>query len=85
MGKSSLSSIFYIPEHKWLFYQIWILKVIKAFDNRPLHSVGLLVSDGNDKARKLYTNIGFVPIAKKVLLGKNLEHLQYNGPAINDY
>jgi ribosomal protein S18 acetylase RimI-like enzyme len=39
-------------------------------------TVGLLVSKGNDKAKKLYTDIGFKVMGDKALLGGIHEHLQ---------
>jgi ribosomal protein S18 acetylase RimI-like enzyme len=40
-------------------------------------TVGLLVSKGNDKAKKLYTDLGFEVKGDKALLGGVHEHLQY--------
>lgn len=38
--------------------------------------LGLLVDEGNPKAKRLYLKLGFQPIAQKQLLGKTMEHLQ---------
>ncbi|WP_158288303.1 GNAT family N-acetyltransferase [Mucilaginibacter psychrotolerans] len=40
------------------------------------HTVGLLVSKGNDKAQKLYTGLGFQVVGEKGLLGGRHYHLQ---------
>lgn len=40
------------------------------------HTVGLLVSKGNDNAKKLYTNLGFKDQGEKQLLGGSHYHLQ---------
>ncbi|AMR31300.1 hypothetical protein A0256_07610 [Mucilaginibacter sp. PAMC 26640] len=41
------------------------------------HKMGLLVSKGNDKARKLYEQLGFKMVGEKSLLGGSHYHLQY--------
>ncbi|MET3978976.1 ribosomal protein S18 acetylase RimI-like enzyme [Mucilaginibacter sp. UYP25] len=40
------------------------------------HTVGLLVDKGNDKAKKLYTDLGFTEQGEKRLLGGTHYHLQ---------
>ncbi|MEB0263164.1 GNAT family N-acetyltransferase [Mucilaginibacter sp. 10I4] len=45
------------------------------------NTVGLLVSKGNDKAKKLYTYLGFEEQGEKQLLGGSHSHLQYKIPA----
>lgn len=56
-------------------------KLIKALFERAAalnhQTVGLLVSKGNDKAKKLYTDLGFEIKGDKALLGGLHEHLQY--------
>ena len=56
-------------------------KLIKALFERAAglnhQLVGLLVSKGNDKAKKLYTDLGFEVKGEKALLGGFHEHLQY--------
>lgn len=56
-------------------------KLISALFERAAqldhHTVGLLVSKGNDKAKKLYTDLGFEVKGDKALLGGLHEHLQY--------
>lgn len=39
-------------------------------------TLGLLVDEDNPSARKLYLKLGFTPIARKLFLGKRMEHLQ---------
>lgn len=41
-------------------------------------TVGLLVSKSNDKAKKLYTGLGFTVVGEKALLGGRHYHLQYS-------
>ena len=43
--------------------------------------VGLLVSKDNDKAKKLYTKLGFKVVGEKALLGGKHYHLQYRLPS----
>jgi ribosomal protein S18 acetylase RimI-like enzyme len=55
-------------------------KLFKALFERAAKlghdTVGLLVSKGNDKAKKLYIDLGFVVQGDKTLLGGVHEHLQ---------
>jgi ribosomal protein S18 acetylase RimI-like enzyme len=57
-------------------------KLINALFERATElkhqTVGLLVSKGNDKAKKLYTDLGFEVKGDKALLGGLHEHLQYH-------
>lgn len=39
-------------------------------------TIGLLVDKTNPGAKRLYLNLGFVPVGEKTLLGISLEHLQ---------
>jgi ribosomal protein S18 acetylase RimI-like enzyme len=61
-------------------------KLIKALFERAAEcghqTVGLLVSKGNDKAKKLYTALGFEVKGEKELLGGFHYHLQYR--VLND-
>lgn len=41
-------------------------------------TLGLLVEEDNLPAKKLYYKLGFKPMGKKTLVGKNMEHLQIN-------
>jgi ribosomal protein S18 acetylase RimI-like enzyme len=60
--------------------------LIKALFERAAQfghqTVGLLVSKGNDKAKKLYTTLGFEVKGEKELLGGFHYHLQYR--VLND-
>ena len=42
-------------------------------------TLGLLVDDENPDAKRLYLKLGFKPVGKKFLVGKQLEHLQIKG------
>jgi ribosomal protein S18 acetylase RimI-like enzyme len=54
--------------------------LIKALFTRAAElghqTVGLLVSKGNDKAKKLYTGLGFEIVGEQTLLGGRHYHLQ---------
>lgn len=39
-------------------------------------TLGLLVEEANEAAKKLYLKLGFIPVTKKTLVGKNMEQLQ---------
>ncbi|MCO5934136.1 GNAT family N-acetyltransferase [Mucilaginibacter sp. RB4R14] len=60
-------------------------KLITALFNRAAElghdTVGLLVSKGNDKAKRLYIDLGFEEQGEKQLLGGLHYHLQYKIPA----
>ena len=45
-------------------------------------TLGLLVSEGNPNAKRLYTKLGFRPVGKRVLFGIPMEHLQLNRAAL---
>ncbi len=40
-------------------------------------TLGLLVDRENPRAKRLYLDLGFVPVGEQVLAGKHMEHLQY--------
>jgi ribosomal protein S18 acetylase RimI-like enzyme len=44
--------------------------------NKQRRTLGLLVDEANPNARRLYLKLGFKTAGRKVLFGKNLEHLQ---------
>jgi ribosomal protein S18 acetylase RimI-like enzyme len=50
--------------------------LIRDHVNNQGHTLGILVDDDNPEARKLYLRLGFRNAGKKVLMGKNMEHLQ---------
>lgn len=50
--------------------------LIDEYVTKNKQTLGLLVDEENPSARKLYLKLGFKPIAKKLFLGKRMEHLQ---------
>lgn len=50
--------------------------LIDEYVHQKQLTLGLLVDDYNPLAKKLYLKLGFQPVGKKKLLGKNMEHLQ---------
>lgn len=50
--------------------------LIEEYVQRQKQTAGLLVEEENTNAKRLYLKLGFQPVGSKVLLGKNLEHLQ---------
>jgi ribosomal protein S18 acetylase RimI-like enzyme len=53
--------------------------LIDEYVNKQHLTLGLLVDEENQSARRLYLRLGFKSAGKKVLLGKNMEHLQIKG------
>ena len=53
--------------------------LIDEYVNKRSQTLGLLVEEGNSNARRLYLKLGFKIVGKKILLGKNMEHLQIKG------
>jgi ribosomal protein S18 acetylase RimI-like enzyme len=53
-----------------------LLFMIDEYVNRRCQTLGLLVEEENRSAKKLYLNLGFRPVGKKLLVGKPMEHLQ---------
>ncbi|MEJ1224023.1 GNAT family N-acetyltransferase [Sediminicola sp. 1XM1-17] len=51
---------------------------IDTYVNHKKETLGLLVDENNPKAKKLYQNLGFESVGKKVLMGHHMEHLQIN-------
>jgi ribosomal protein S18 acetylase RimI-like enzyme len=51
--------------------------LIDEFAHKREQTLGLLVDKDNPKAKQLYLKLGFVVIAEKKLVGKEMEHLQY--------
>lgn len=49
--------------------------VIHKYDSKQ-RTLGLLVDKDNPKAEKLYINLGFKLVGRKVLAGKKMKHLQ---------
>ena len=50
--------------------------LIDEYVRRENQTIGLLVEDENLSAKRLYLKLGFQPVGSKVLMGKNMEHLQ---------
>lgn len=50
--------------------------VIEEYVNRNGQTLGLLVDDKNPNAKRLYLKVGFKSAGRKVLFGKDMEHLQ---------
>jgi ribosomal protein S18 acetylase RimI-like enzyme len=53
--------------------------VIDEYVGKRNQTLGLLVDEANPNAKRLYLKLGFKSAEKKVLFGKNLEHLQIKG------
>ena len=53
--------------------------VIDEYVNRHNQTLGLLVDEVNPNAKRLYLKLGFKSAGRKVLFGKNMEHLQIKG------
>lgn len=52
---------------------------IQHYVHQNHQTIGLLVDEGNPKAKKLYLKLGFKSVGKKMLVGKRMEHLQIEG------
>ncbi len=50
--------------------------VINEYVNKHCQTLGLLVDEINPNAKRLYLKLGFKSVGKRVLFGKNMEHLQ---------
>ena len=53
--------------------------VIDEYVNKHSQTLGLLVDETNPNAKRLYLKLGFKSAGRKVLFGKNMEHLQIKG------
>lgn len=51
--------------------------VIDKYVNRNNQTLGLLVDEVNPNAKRLCLKLGFKSAGKRVLFGKNMEHLQF--------
>jgi ribosomal protein S18 acetylase RimI-like enzyme len=51
--------------------------LIQEYGHQKQQPLGLIVDEDNPSAKKLYIKLGFSAVGKKILVGKNLEHLQY--------
>ncbi|WP_299397504.1 GNAT family N-acetyltransferase [uncultured Gelidibacter sp.] len=52
--------------------------VIETYVHQHGHSVGLLVDEDNPNAERLYLKLGFKSVGEKILVGKQMSHLQVN-------
>lgn len=50
--------------------------LIEEYVHRHNKTLGLLVDIENPNAKRLYLKMGFMSVGKKILVGKNMEHLQ---------
>ena len=50
--------------------------LIDEYVGKQSETLGLLVDDDNPNAKRLYLKLGFTPAGKRVLFGKDMEHLQ---------
>lgn len=50
--------------------------VIEEYVNRNGQTLGLLVDEINPDAKRLYLKLGFKTVGRKILFGKDMEHLQ---------
>ena len=53
--------------------------IIDEYVNKHSQTLGLLVDEINPNAKRLYLKLGFKSAGRKVLFGKNMEHLQIEG------
>jgi ribosomal protein S18 acetylase RimI-like enzyme len=51
--------------------------LIDAYVYKKNETLGLLVDKENPNAKKLYLKLGFEVVGEKILVGKNMEHLQF--------
>ncbi|WP_257657748.1 GNAT family N-acetyltransferase [Parapedobacter lycopersici] len=50
--------------------------LIGEYVEKRKQTLGLLVDENNPNAKRLYLQLGFVPVGRKTLAGKKMEHLQ---------
>jgi ribosomal protein S18 acetylase RimI-like enzyme len=53
--------------------------LIDEYVNKRAQTLGLLVDEANPNAKRLYLKLGFTSAGKRILFGKNMEHLQIKG------
>jgi ribosomal protein S18 acetylase RimI-like enzyme len=76
-GEFYIDSLGVQPEHRCKGIATSLLKfLIDEFVISQNQTLGLLVDDDNASALRLYRRLGFKSVGRKVLLGKELEHLQ---------
>jgi len=76
-GESYIDSLGVSPAHQGKGIGSQLLQfVINEKVKTGGGTIGLLVDKTNPGAKRLYLNLGFVPVGEKTLLGISLEHLQ---------
>jgi ribosomal protein S18 acetylase RimI-like enzyme len=76
-GEYYIDSLAVNPEQQNRGIGTKLLKfIIDEYVTRNNKTLGLLVDDDNANAKRLYLKLGFKSTGKRVLFGKNMEHLQ---------
>jgi GNAT superfamily N-acetyltransferase len=78
-GEFYIDSLGVSPDHQGKGIGSQLLQFVIAEATEDGGTIGLLVDKANPQAKKLYLNLGFVPVGEKTLLGISLEHLQLRG------
>jgi ribosomal protein S18 acetylase RimI-like enzyme len=79
-GEYYIDSLGVNPDHQNKGIGTKLLQfVIDEYVNRHHRTLGLLVDEANPIAKRLYLKLGFKNSGKRVLFGKNMEHLQIKG------
>ncbi len=77
-GEYYIDTLGVLPEHRLKGIATALLQSsVEHFVHRNRSTLSLLVAPYNDKAKRLYLNLGFQPVGTKILMGETLEHLQY--------
>lgn len=50
--------------------------LVDEYVNKQGQTLGLLVEEDNDVAKRLYEKAGFTPVHKRIVFGKNIQHWQ---------
>lgn len=76
-GEYYIDSLGVAPEWQGKGIGSMLLKfLIEKYVVQNGETLGLLVDDENPNAKRLYLKLGFKSVGKKILVGKQLEHLQ---------
>lgn len=76
-GEYYIDSLGINPKHQGKGIGSKILQfLIEKYVHENKEVLGLLVEEDNPQAKKLYLRLGFKPVGHKILVKKNLEHLQ---------
>jgi len=77
-GEYYIDTIAIYPKYRGLgIGQLILDYIILEYAEKQNKTIGLLVDFTNPKAKKLYTNKGFIKVGEKQLMNENHEHLQY--------